>query len=63
MTETEKLITRQAALQSAIASVKTGLSVERKLSADKPSGHWTTALSELKAIEEQLRKLQLRYSV
>ena len=62
MTETEKITIRQATLQSAMQSIQTALTADRKFSSEKPSGHWTTALTELKMIEQQLAKIASRFS-
>lgn len=61
MTDLEKLEARIEAVNTAIASVKTALSVDRKMSHDKhPSGHYTKALAELMTIQSSLSTLKIR---
>lgn len=61
MTEIEKLEARIEAVDTAIASVKMALGVDRKMSHDKhPSGHFTKALTELDCVRTQLNSLKVR---
>jgi len=61
MTEVEKLEARIEAIDTAIASVKMAMGVDRKLSHDKhPSGHFTKALAELMTIQSSLNALRIR---
>lgn len=61
MTDLEKLEARIEAVDTAIASVKMALGVDRKLSHDKhPSGHYTKALAELMTIRSSLNNLRVR---
>jgi len=61
MTEVEKLEARIEAIDTAIASVKMAMGVDRKLSHDKhTNGHFTKALDELTSIRLQLSSLKLR---
>jgi hypothetical protein len=61
MTDLEKLEARIESVDTAIASVKMALSVDRKLSHDKnPNGHFTKALAELMTIQSSLNALKIR---
>jgi hypothetical protein len=61
MTDLEKLEARIEAVNATIASVKTAMSVDRKMSHDKhPSGHYTKALTELVDIQTGLNGLRIR---
>jgi hypothetical protein len=61
MTELEKLEARIEAVDSAIASVKMAMNVDRKMSHDKhPQGHFTKALQELVSVQTQLNALRIR---
>jgi hypothetical protein len=61
MTETQKLNTRIAAIDGAIAQVRVAMNVDRKLgNAKSSSGHFTRALTELVSVETQLRSLLAR---
>lgn len=61
MTELEKLEARIEAVDTAIASVKMAMGVDRKMGHDKHvNGHFTRALSELVAIQGQLNALKVR---
>jgi hypothetical protein len=61
MTDLEKLEARIEAVDTAIASVKMAMSVDRKLSHDKhPQGHFTKALTELTDIQTKLNALRVR---
>lgn len=61
MTELEKIESRIASVDAAVAAVKAALSVDRKLSHDKhPSGHFTKALTELTSVQSQLNALKVR---
>jgi hypothetical protein len=61
MTDLEKLEARIEAVDTAIASVKMALGVDRKMSHDKhPNGHFTKALAELMTIQSSLNNLRLR---
>jgi hypothetical protein len=61
MTDLEKLEARIEAVDTAIASVKMAMAVDRKLSHDKhPSGHFTKALAELMTIQSSLNALRIR---
>ena len=61
MTELEKLEARIEAVDTAIASVKMAMGVDRKRGHDKhPSGHFTKALAELMSLQSQLNALRVR---
>jgi hypothetical protein len=61
MTDLEKLEARIEAVDTAIASVKMALGVDRKLSHEKhPSGHFTKALAELMTVQSSLNALRIR---
>lgn len=61
MTELEKLEARIEAVDTAIASVKMAMGVDRKMGHDKhPSGHFTKALAELMSLQSQLNALRVR---
>ena len=61
MTDLEKLEARIEAVNTAIASVKTAMGVDRKLGHDKhPNGHYTKALTELTDIQTSLNALRVR---
>jgi hypothetical protein len=61
MTDLEKLEARIEAVDTAIASVKMALGVDRKLGHDKhPNGHYTKALTELTDIQTSLNALRVR---
>jgi len=61
MTEIEKLEARIEAVDTAIASVKMAMGVDRKLSHDKHSnGHFTKALTELVDVQTKLNALKIR---
>jgi hypothetical protein len=61
MTDLEKLEARIEAVDTAIASVKMAMGVDRKLSHDKhPQGHFTKALQELVSVQTQLNALRTR---
>jgi hypothetical protein len=61
MTDLEKLEARIEAVDTAIASVKMALGVDRKLSHEKhPNGHFTKALAELMTIQSSLNNLRVR---
>ena len=61
MTEVEKLEARIEAVDTAIASTKMAMGVDRKLSHDKhTNGHFTKALDELTSIQSQLSNLKVR---
>jgi hypothetical protein len=61
MTDLEKLEARIEAVDTAIASVKMSLGVDRKLGHDKhPNGHYTKALAELMTIQSSLNALRVR---
>jgi hypothetical protein len=61
MTDLEKLEARIEAVDTAVASVKMAMSVDRKLSHDKhPNGHFTKALAELMTIQSSLNNLRTR---
>lgn len=61
MTDLEKLEARIEAVDTAIASVKMAMGVDRKMGHDKhPSGHFTKALAELMTLQSQLNALKVR---
>ena len=61
MTEVEKLEARIEAVDTAIASVKMAMGVDRKMGHDKHvNGHFTKALQELTSIQTQLNALKVR---
>ncbi len=61
MTEIEKLEARIEAIDTAIASTKMAMGVDRKLSHDKhTNGHFTKALDELTSVRSQLSNLKIR---
>jgi len=61
MTDLEKLEARIEAIDTAIASVKMAMGVDRKMGHDKhPNGHYTKALTELTDIRTGLHLLQVR---
>ena len=61
MTDLEKLEVRIEAVDTAIASVKMAMSVDRKMSHEKhPSGHYTKALTELIDVQTGLNALRIR---
>ena len=61
MTDLEKLEARIEAVNTAIASVKMAMGVDRKLGHDKhPNGHYTKALTELTDIQTSLNALRVR---
>ena len=61
MTDLEKLEARIEAVDTAIASVKMAMGVDRKMGHDKhPSGHFTKALAELMSLQSQLNALRIR---
>lgn len=62
MTEIEKIHLRQESVRTAITAVQAALSTERKFSAEKPSGHFTAALTELNAIALHLELIEHRHS-
>ena len=61
MTDLEKLEARIEAVNTAIASVKMAMGVDRKLGHDKhPNGHYTKALTELTDIQTSFNALRVR---
>ena len=61
MTDLEKLEARIEAVDTAVASVKMALGVDRKLSHEKhPNGHFTKTLAELMTIQSSLNALRIR---
>ena len=61
MTDLEKLEARIEAVDTAIASVKMAIGVDRKMSHDKHhSGRYTNALTELTDIQTGLNALRIR---
>ena len=61
MTDLEKLEARIEAIDTAIASVKMAMGVDRKMGHDKhPNGHYTKALTELTDIRTGLHLLEVR---
>lgn len=61
MTDLEKINARLEAVDAAIASVKTAMSIDRKMSHDKhQNGHYTKALTELTDIKAGLSSLKVR---
>ena len=61
MTEVEKLEARIEAVDTAIASVKMAMGVDRKMGHNKHvNGHFTKALQELTSIQTQLNALKVR---
>lgn len=61
MTDLEKLDARIEAVDTAIASVKIAMGVDRKMSHDKhTNGHFTKALQELVSVQAQLNALRVR---
>ena len=61
MTEVEKLEARIEAVDTAIASVKMAMGIDRKMGHDKHvNGHFTKSLQELTSIQTQLNALKVR---
>lgn len=61
MTDLEKLEARIEAIDTAIASVKMAMGVDRKMSHEKhTNGHYTKALQELVDIQTSLNALRVR---
>ena len=61
MTDLEKLEARIEAVDTAVASVKMAMGIDRKMSHDKhPQGHFTKALQELTSVQTQLNAQRVR---